>query len=169
MGWALPAAAGAKLACPERPVVALMGDGDYMMTMQEISTLAQYNIPVVVIVADNKGWFAIKDLQNDAYGEAHRFGNDFMQGDALYSPDFAASAAAFGVNSVRIHKKEEIAPAVERAIASGRPEFIHIDVCRDYPYTGGEAFGWWDVPVPEYIEGKKEGFEKGKSEEEWTM
>ncbi|MCL2107234.1 MAG: thiamine pyrophosphate-binding protein, partial [Oscillospiraceae bacterium] len=58
MGWAVPAAMGAKLAAPERPVVAFLGDGDFMMTMQELSTMAQYDIPVVVILADNAGWMA---------------------------------------------------------------------------------------------------------------
>lgn len=165
MGWAFPAALGAKLAKPEAPVVALMGDGDFMMTMQEMATMAQYNIPVVVIVANNSGWFAIKDLQYDAYGPEYTFGNDWMKGDELYSPDFSAAAAAFGVRSSKISKLEEVAAALEKAIESGVPYLLEVDVCRDYPYTGGEAFGWWDMPVPAYMEERRATFEQGVSEE----
>lgn len=165
MGWAMPAAAGAKLAKPDTPIVALMGDGDFMMTMQELATLVQYDIPVVVIVANNSGWFAIKDLQHDAYGEAYMFGNDWMKGESLYSPDFAEVARSFQMASTRIHRKEDVAPALEKALAWGHPYLIQVDVCRDYPYTGGESFGWWDVPVPGYISKRREAFEKGKQDE----
>lgn len=165
MGWAMPAAAGAKLASPESPVVALMGDGDFMMTMQDMATLVQYNIPVVVIVANNSGWFAIKDLQHDAYGEEYMFGNDWLKDGEVYTPDFAAAAQAFGMNACRISRKEEVAGAVEKALASGRPSLIEVEVCREYPYTGGDACGWWDVPVPGYIAERRENFEKAKAEE----
>ena len=165
MGWAMPAAAGAKLACPERPVVALMGDGDFMMTMQEMATLVKYNIPVVVVVANNSGWFAIKDLQCDAYGEEYAFGNDFMKGDELYSPDFAAVAQSFGIESKKISKKEDVAEALEYAVKLNRPYLLEVEVCRDYPYSGGEAYGWWDMPVPTYIEDRRKAFEEAKKEE----
>lgn len=167
MGWAVPAAAGAKLASPKTPVVALVGDGDFMMTMQEMATLVQYQIPVVVIVANNSGWFAIKDLQYDAYGKEYTFGNDWMKGDELYSPDFAAAAEAFGMKSKKITKREEVADAISEAILAGCPYLLEVEVCRDYPYTGGEAFGWWDVPVPVYMEEKRAAFEQGRSEEFW--
>ena len=69
MGWAFPAALGAKLAAPTRPVVAMAGDGDFLMTFQEIATAVQYNIPVVAIVLNNQGWQAIRDLQIIAFGD----------------------------------------------------------------------------------------------------
>lgn len=165
MGWAVPAAAGAKLASPESPVVALVGDGDFMMTMQEMATLMQYQIPVVIIVANNSGWFAIKDLQKDAYGDEYTFGNDWMKGDELYSPDFAAAAAAFGMPSKRISRLEDVEGALQEAMSAGTPYLLEVDVCRDYPYTGGEAFGWWDMPVPTYIAEKRKTFEEARKEE----
>lgn len=165
MGWAFPAALGAKLARPDTPVVALVGDGDFMMTMQEMATMAQYQIPVIVIVANNSGWFAIKDLQHEAYGAEYTFGNDWMKDGALYSPDFSAAAAAFGVKTSKVSKPEEIAPALEAAVAAGCPYLLEVEVCRDYPYTGGEAFGWWDMPVPTYISEKRAAFEQGRREE----
>lgn len=165
MGWAVPAAIGAKLACPETPVVALVGDGDFMMTMQELSTLVQYEIPVVVVVANNRGWFAIKDLQRDAYGENYTFGNDWMKKGELYSPDFAAAAAAFSMKSRKVSAREAVGEALAEALSLGCPYLLEVEVCRDYPYTGGEAFGWWDVPVPGYISDKKAVFEQQKREE----
>jgi acetolactate synthase-1/2/3 large subunit len=165
MGWAFPAAMGAKLACPERPVVALLGDGDFMMVMQELATMAQYEIPVVVVLADNSGWMAIKDLQLDVMGEAGAFGNDFMRGGTPYSPDFTKVAGAFGIEAERISKKDEVAGALERALSSGKPYFIHADVCREYPCSGGRAFGWWDVPIPEYDVQRRAAYEKARGEE----
>ena len=165
MGWAFPAALGAKLACPDRPVVALLGDGDFMMVMQELSTMAQYDIPVVVVLADNSGWMAIKDLQMDVLGEAGTFGNDFTRDGKPYSPDFVKIAEAFGIAAERISKKEECKAALDRALSSGKPYFILADVCREYPYSGGKAFGWWDVPIPEYDAQRRAAYEQARGEE----
>lgn len=165
MGWSVPAAAGAKLASPETPVVALVGDGDFLMTMQELSTIIQYEIPIIIVVANNCGWFAIKDLQHDAYGDEYMFGNDWMKGTEVYTPDYAAVAKAFGMEACKISKAEEVADAVNTALKKNIPYLIEVDVCRDYPNTGGEAFGWWDVPVPEYIKEKWAPFQKAKTEE----
>jgi acetolactate synthase-1/2/3 large subunit len=168
MGWALPAAMGAKLACPGQPVVALMGDGDFLMTMQELSTLAQYNIPVVIVLCDNCGWYAIKDLQHDAYGEKYTFGNDWMRDGKVYTPKYKAISEAFGIPAWHVTKKEEVADAVKKALALNGPAMIVADVSREYPYTGGEAFGWWDVPVPSYMTELREKYERERNEEHWT-
>jgi len=166
MGWAFPAAMGAKLAKPDTPVVALLGDGDFMMVMQELSTMAQYQIPVVVILANNSGWMAIKDLQNGMLGDKNVFGNDWIKNDAVYSPDFTQIAKAFDIEAKKISQREEVVPAVSAAIASGKPAFIEVDVYREFPESGGEAFGWWDVPMPHYMGGRKDNYEAGKREEQ---
>ena len=165
MGWAFPAALGAKLACPERPVVALMGDGDFMMVMQEMATMAQYDIPVVTIVANNSGWMAIKDLQTDVLGAKAAFGNDWERGGAVYSPDFRAAAEAFGVAAKKISQRDEVKPAIEWALKSGKPALIEVDVCREYPMSGGKAFGWWDVPIPAYDADRRAVYERSILEE----
>jgi acetolactate synthase I/II/III large subunit len=165
MGWALPAAMGAKLACPDRPVVALMGDGDFMMVMQELATLAQYDIPVVVVLANNSGWMAIKDLQIDALGAQAAFGNDWERGGRLYSPDFKRVAEAFGIRAQSISNREDVRPALATALESGKPEFIEVNVCREYPHSGGKAFGWWDVPIPAYDLKRRAAYEQGREEE----
>ena len=165
MGWALPASMGAKLACPDRPVVALLGDGDFMMVMQELATMAQYEIPVVVVLANNSGWMAIKDLQADVLGADKTFGNDWERNGDTYSPDFVKIAEAFGIQAESISQKEEVKVALEKAFKSKKPALIHVDVCRDYPYSGGKAFGWWDVPIPAYDTVRRAAYESGKQEE----
>jgi len=160
MGWAVPAAMGAKLAAPERPVVAFLGDGDFLMTMQELSTMAQYDIPVVVLLADNSGWMAIKDLQIDALGAETAFGNDFT-----CEPDFKAIAEAFGVKAWRESTLDGVKAALTEAVAAGKPALIHVDVCREHPDSGGKAFGWWDVPIPAYMEEKRKIYEEQIKEE----
>lgn len=165
MGWSLPAAMGAKLAAPQRPVVALQGDGDFMMIMQELSTMAQYNIPVISIVADNSGWMAIKDLQIDALGAEAAFGNDFTANGRAYSPDFYKIAEAFGIASYKPADANELKSAIADAVACGKPALITIDVAREYPHTGGKAFGWWDVPIPAYMEERRAAYEQAVKEE----
>lgn len=165
MGWAMPAAIGAKLAAPERPVLAFLGDGDFMMTMQELSTIAQYDIPVVILLANNMGWMAIKDLQEDALGGEAVFGNDFMRGGDVYSPDFKRIAESFGISAYNERTPEGIKRALKEALESGKPALINVDVYRDYPDSGGKAFGWWDVPVPAYMEERKKRYEAAKDEE----
>jgi len=128
--------------------------------MQELSTIAQYDIPVVVVLTDNSGWMAIKDLQIDALGSETAFGNDFMPGT-----DFAAISEAFGVKAWRANDENSVKSALSEAIKSGKPGLIHVDVCREYPNSGGKAFGWWDVPIPTYLEKKRAVYEKSIEEE----
>ncbi|NCA67182.1 MAG: thiamine pyrophosphate-binding protein [Clostridia bacterium] len=165
MGWAVPAAIGAQLADMQRPVVALLGDGDFMMIMQELSTIAQYEIPVIVIMVNNSGWMAIKDLQHDVLGGDMTFGNDFMKGGEVYSPDFVTIAKAFGIDTYDIKNLDNLGECLDGAIKARRPAFVYLDVSREHPYTGGKAFGWWDVPIPGYLEEKRKNYEAGKKEE----
>ena len=165
MGWAFPAAMGAKLAAPERPVVTLLGDGDFMMVMQELSTAAQYNIPVIVILADNRGWMAIKDLQVDVLGKENTFGNDFQQDGETYAPDFKAIAEGFHIKAYRAENNSELRDAVKDALKQNGPSLIHVPVSSVHPYSGGEAFGWWDVPIPGYMEERRKAYENAIKEE----
>lgn len=166
MGWAFPAAMGAKLAKPGTPVVALMGDGDFMMVMQEMATMKKYNIPVIIMLVNNSCWMAIKDLQQGNLGEDHTFGNDFVDGDGeLYSPDFAKVAEDFGIYSQKISQADEVEGAIKNALDRNAPAFIEIDVYREYPESGGEAYGWWDVPIPQHMTELRKKHEEGLAEE----
>ena len=165
MGWAFPASLGAKLAAPDKPVVCLVGDGDFMMTMQELATMAQYDIPVVVVLANNRCWMAIEDLQRGVLGDAYAFGNRFEHGSEPYSPDFAKIAGSFGIQSEKISARGSVAQAVNRALASGKPALIEVDVYDAYPESGGAAYGWWDVPVPAHMEQRRAQYESELAEE----
>ncbi|MCR5695131.1 MAG: thiamine pyrophosphate-binding protein [Clostridia bacterium] len=165
MGWAVPAAFGAKLALPDTPVVALVGDGDFMMIMQELSTAAQYNIPVITVLADNQGWMAIKDLQVDVLGKENTFGNDFQQDGKAFCPDFKAIAEGFHIKGYAANDDKSFKEALEDALKQKGPSLIHVTVSSEHPYSGGEAFGWWDVPIPGYMEEKRKAYENAIKEE----
>ncbi len=165
MGWALPAAMGAKLAKPDVPVVAAIGDGDFMMTMQEMATAVQYGIPVVVFLVNNSGWISIKDLQMAAFGKDRAYATDFEKGGKPYTPDFRKVAEAFGCHAERAEKAAQIRPALKRALASGKPAVVEVIVNRQYPHTGSPAVGWWDVPIPTYLRAQRKEYEKARKEE----
>ncbi len=165
MGWTVPAALGAKLAAPDRQVVGLVGDGDFLMTAQELATAVQYDIPAVYVVANNVGWIAIRDLQAAVYGEERSVGAEFLKGGAPVTPDLAALARAFGCHAERISAPHEVRPALERAFAAGGPAVVEVLVERTYPLSGSPAVGWWDVPVPEYMGERRERYERERAEE----
>lgn len=165
MGFTLPAALGVKLARPDRTVVGIVGDGDFLMHLQELSTAVRYGLPVVFIVANNQGWISIRDLQMAALGEEHVCATDFTKEGEVYSPHLADVAADFGCWSCRISRAEEVGDAVSRALVSGRPAVVEVMVSRDWPHTGTPAVGWWDVPLPGYMAGR-EGYEEALGEED---
>jgi len=165
MGFTLPAALGAKLAAPDRQVVGLVGDGDFMMHMQELSTAVRYNLPVVIIILNNSGWISIRDLQMAVYGEQTAFATDFTKANGEYSPHLADIAQSFGCHGQRISRAEEIEPAVRAALQAERPAVIEVLVNRQFPYTGTPAVGWWDVPVPGYFTERRAQYESERGEE----
>ena len=147
MGFTLPAAIGAQLAQPDRQVVAVCGDGDFLQTMQELQAAVLAGTPVCVVVLDNSGWISIKGGQQTFFGRTAW--TDFMTPDgSVYSPDFAAIARAFGIHAEQPETPDDVAPAVRRAIASGGPSLVHVKVDRDLAVAGPDKTGWWDAPSP---------------------
>lgn len=118
MGYGLPAAVGAKRTFPERTVVCFAGDGCFMMHGQEFATAVQYGLPIVVLVIDNGMYGTIRMHQ-----ERHYPGR--ISATALRNPDFAAYARAFGGHGERVERTEEFAPALARALESGKPAILH--------------------------------------------
>lgn len=165
MGFTLPASLGAKLARPERAVVGIVGDGDFLMHIQELSTAVRYGVPVVWVVANNAGWISIRDLQTAAFGGEHVYATDFEQGGRSYSPNLADLARDFGCWSTRVSRSDQVADAVKQALASERPAVVEVMVCRDWPQTGSPAVGWWDVPIPGHMAGR-EAYDQAVSEED---
>lgn len=165
MGWSFPAALGAKLAAPDVPVLALVGDGDFLMTVQELATAVQYNIPVITVVLNNQGWQAIRDLQTIAYGEETVYATMFERGEAPVTPHIADVARAFGAHAVRICHPDEVGPALRAALRADGPSVIEVMIDMTLGTSGGLAPGWWDVPVPEYLDKRREIYERERSDE----
>lgn len=120
-GYSYPTALGAKLARPDLPVVAFVGDGAWGMSLPEVMTAVRENIPVVAIVWNNAQWGAEKKNQVDYYG-------DRFVGTNLKNPDFAEVARAMGAQGIKVDKVSEIQNAVRSAIASGKPTVINMIV-----------------------------------------
>jgi acetolactate synthase I/II/III large subunit len=119
MGYGVPAAVAAKLVHPERIVVALAGDGDFLMTGQELATAAQADAQIVVLVIDNGMLGTIRMHQ-----ERHYPGR--VSGTVLRSPDFAALANAYGAYGERVEDTAGFEGAFERALAAGAPALLHV-------------------------------------------
>jgi acetolactate synthase-1/2/3 large subunit len=124
MGCGLPAAVAAKLAAPGRTVVAVTGDGDFLMTGQELATAAQYGAPVIVLVVNNGMYGTIRMHQEREYPGR-------ISGTELQNPDFAAYARAFGGHGEVVETTGQFAPAFERARASGKPALIELRIDPD--------------------------------------
>ncbi|MFN2519434.1 MAG: thiamine pyrophosphate-binding protein [Candidatus Limnocylindria bacterium] len=165
MGFTVPAAIGAKLARPERQVVAVAGDGDFLQTMQEIAVASMRELPVLFVVLNNSGWISIKGGQLSHFGHAEI--TDFLKKDGeVYSPRYDDVAKAFGIPGERIDDPAGIAPAASRALASGGPALLEVVVARDFPQAGLIKTGWWDVPVPEWHAEQRARYREGLAEEQ---
>lgn len=163
MGFALPAAIGAKLAKPDAPVVCIIGDGDFMMCVQELATCVAYNIPVVFLVLNNSGYISIRDGQNALMGR-HIISEFTKRGNGEpYSVDFVALAKSFGFeNATRIGRVDEIASTIKRALDSNAPSLIEVPITRDVSIAASNVVGWWDFPpVPTAPEGVKRDYAAG--------
>jgi acetolactate synthase I/II/III large subunit len=121
LGWGVSTAIGAQIACPDRPVVLVTGDGGFMFTMNELATAAQFNVPVVVLV-----------MNDGAYGNVRRtqvedFGNRTICTD-LANPDMMKLADAFGIDGAQANTPEELRPVLRQAIARRRPTLIEAKI-----------------------------------------
>ena len=121
LGYGLPAALGAKLACPERKVVAVCGDGGFMFTVQELATAVHHAIAVVTVVLDNASYGNVKTIQAESYGARH------IAVD-LTNPDFVALAHAFGVPARRATTPAELEAALTEYLALDRPALISVPI-----------------------------------------
>ena len=118
LGYGLPAAIGARIAAPERPVFTVLGDGALMFSMQEFITVVEQGIDVTVIVVDNGGYAEIQQNEADV-GIA-------PVGVVLTQPDWAAVATAFGGGGHRVTNAAELATAVDAALSRGGLQLIHL-------------------------------------------
>jgi len=120
MGFALPGALGAKIACPDRRVLAICGDGGVLMNLQELETAVREKLDVVVMVWTDSQYGLIKWKQEAAFGKHSHI--DFT------NPDFMKLADAFGMAGFRAKSADEVAPLLEQALAAGRPALLEVPV-----------------------------------------
>ena len=119
LAYAFPAALGAKVAWPEGPVVAVCGDGGFIMGCRELATDVEHGIRLPVLVFNDGGYSVLRLMQDFRY-EERRIGVD------LHAPDFAALAKAFGADGLKVTELEDLGPAVEKALAADGPTVIEV-------------------------------------------
>ncbi len=121
MGYGFPAALAMKLLHPGRTVVCIAGDGDFLMTGQDFATAVQYNLPVVVVIADNGLYGTIRMHQERDYPGR-------VVATALKNPDFVAYAMAFGGYGALVEKTADFSSAFAAAVGSGKPSIVHLKI-----------------------------------------
>jgi acetolactate synthase-1/2/3 large subunit len=120
LGYSFPVSLGAKVAAPDRPVVAITGDGGFMYALPELATAVQYNIGVVVVVFVDNAFGASKNDQRTRY-------QGRVVGTETYNPSFAEVARAFGARGIRV-EPERVDIALQEALASGAPTVIEVPI-----------------------------------------
>ncbi len=125
MGFGFPAAIGAKIAKPNNDVIAVCGDGGFLMVCQDLATIKEYDIPVIIVVLDNRHLGMVAQWQKLFYDE--RMSHTHL-GE---SPNFVKLAESFGVKAERIEKPGEMKEAIERAIKSGEPYLLDVIIDPD--------------------------------------
>jgi acetolactate synthase-1/2/3 large subunit len=145
MGFGVGGALGAKLAAPERPVVAVVGDGGFLMMPSAVATAVEYGIPVVWLVWNNQGFVSIRDQQQAYFGRERTLATDFLSAATgkPYSPDYAGMARAMGAGGALVERPDELAGQLAAALASGRPTVVEVRVD---PAAKTPAAATWDLP-----------------------
>jgi benzoylformate decarboxylase len=132
IGWGLPAALGVKLALPNRPVVALVGDGSAMYTNQALWTAARESLAVVYVILNNSSYRILKQRTHALKGFSAE--DDVYVAMDLDKPliDYVGLAKSLGVPGQRVEKTADVGPAVARALASGGPALIDVHLDRSF-------------------------------------
>lgn len=144
MGFGVAGVLGAKLAAPDRPCVAVVGDGAFFMHNTVLGTAVEYNIPVVWVVWNNYAYASIRGLQR-GYLDGRELATDFKHPETgqPYNPDFAAMARSCGVDGVSIDRPEELGDAIRQAVAANRPYVIDANIGAESNPGGA---GIWELP-----------------------
>lgn len=124
MGFALPAALGAKLGMPQKQVVAVIGDGGFQMTLQELGTIMQYEIPVKVIVLNNSFLGMVRQWQQ-------LFHEKRYSATEMVNPDFIRIAQAYNIPAVKVEKREDLVPTMKKMLEATTPFFVEVVVGKE--------------------------------------
>jgi 3D-(3,5/4)-trihydroxycyclohexane-1,2-dione acylhydrolase (decyclizing) len=153
MGYEVAGGLGVRLACPDRDVFVLVGDGSYLMMATELATAVQEGIKIIVVLVQNHGFASIGSLSeclgSQRFGTSYRYrnpGTGRLDGDKL-PIDLAANAASFGLEVIKATTAGELAGAIKAAKAAESSVVIHVETD---PLVGApDSESWWDVPVSE--------------------
>lgn len=129
MGFGFPAALGIKLAKKEKQVVCISGDGSLMMVLSALSTMVNYNIPIILLINNNQSYMQIKFRQKPPYF-----------GSILSNPPFEKIAELFGAYAERVDEPEDLKPALQRAISANRPSVINVSTIEDPKYANPNTY-----------------------------
>ena len=132
MGVGLPFVLGAKAAAPDRQVIGFVGDGSFLMNVQEIDTMARHNLPATIVICNNAGWTA---GSNDTPGRSLGYGQRYED-----------IAVALGGHGEHVTKPDDIGPAIERAMASGKAAVVNVEV-EQHAMPGQARFGGYSATL----------------------
>ena len=121
MGFGLPAAVGAQLGKPERTVVTFIGDGGFQMTLQELGTIAQENIPVKIVILNNHFLGMVRQWQELFFEKRYSF-------TEIKSPDFVALANAYGIKASRVSASSELNGSIDEMLTHNGPYLLEVIV-----------------------------------------
>lgn len=124
MGFALPAAIGAKMANPEKQVVAIIGDGGFQMTLQELGTVMQNNIGVKIIILNNGYLGMVRQWQQMFFEKRYSFTN-------IQSPDFVALAASYNIKGQKVEKQEDLSNALDQLLNTENAYLLEVKVAKE--------------------------------------
>jgi 3D-(3,5/4)-trihydroxycyclohexane-1,2-dione acylhydrolase (decyclizing) len=154
MGYEIAGGLGAKMACPEREVYVLVGDGSYLMMAQEIVTSLQENCKLNIVLLDNHGFSSIGGLSrscgNEGMGTEYRYRRDRKYDGDLVPVAYEANAASLGAWTTRVRTGEELKVALLAARKQARTSVVVVETAYDQSVPGYES--WWDVPIAEVSE-----------------
>ena len=122
MGFALPAAMGAKFANPDRTVFCVVGEGGFMMNMQELATLVEHNVDIKILVLNNASLGMVRQFQDDYYDGIR------SQVDLTVTPDLVKLGDAFGMRAISTHRSEEVEAVLDAAMAHHGPVLMNFDI-----------------------------------------
>jgi 3D-(3,5/4)-trihydroxycyclohexane-1,2-dione acylhydrolase (decyclizing) len=153
MGYEIAGGLGAAMACPDRDVYVMVGDGSYLMMAQELVTAVQENTKLIVVLVQNHGFASIGDLSETVGSQ--RFGTDYRYRDhgsgrldgGILPVDLAANAESLGVRVYRARGVEEFRAALTEARRATGPVLVHVET--DPLVSAPSSESWWDVPVAE--------------------
>ncbi|MBO0803229.1 MAG: thiamine pyrophosphate-binding protein [Nocardiopsaceae bacterium] len=145
MGFGVAGALGARLAAPERPVAAVVGDGGFLMLPSVIATAVEYDLPAVWLVWNNGGFISIRDQQRGYFGTKGDLATTFRSEKTgkPYTADYAAMARAMGAEGFRAEDPGSLGDVLTAALESGRPAVVDVAVDAD---AAQPAVGSWELP-----------------------